>query len=492
MEENGNKIDIETERLLNLARDIFLVQSLDRFLILTKDPLLIQDPDISSTLFRESEINKRTLTAGEDEDRFSRLTKKFDKLKDKLKSLTPGFEDRFVLSATVFLNDLTLTAFDVIEERIKVTYNERLEVQNTLFKILEKVHENKISLIDLNAEVAIALQSVIKQIRTIIQVYGVQLKNEMRKIAKGSYLLEKIEQVQKIIARLNKESVDSEIYMNYEKSLLSTYILTKKIEEGDTLFRSHGFSRIIERVFALLEKEKDIPRLSKEMLLSKYPYSFYEIANHICFGLGKETASICKTIIALIEHFSSDHLPKRNKQMEALQQQNQELFDRERQLLSIAIQSIESGNIQKETQDLVREKSKEIEESVKVHISEKIKELNENEEERFNEGFEEIGLHFRNLKKKAELTMQEALDLFLKKLKFADTFDEVLLTWVLFRLKDATYDIVVKELEEKGYKTTKSKLNKAVLALDQDFVGYILAIGNREKYANELKNRMGN
>ena len=179
----------------------------------------------------------------ENEDFFPELTKEFDILIKKSESPTDDFENRFVSAATDFLENLVQMAFDEIAKRFAATYNERLKVKNVLFGIIESVYED-IDPTDLNTKSAIALQSVIPQLRKINQVYYLPLKDENARIkmTKGRYFLDKIERIQNIVYHFKSKTVNSETYINYENSLLNAYILAKRIEDADILF-SHSLRK---------------------------------------------------------------------------------------------------------------------------------------------------------------------------------------------------------------------------------------------------------
>ncbi len=399
---NINEFDIAVKELLVLSKDCFSAETLNQLLTLSKSQLLILPEDslftITTTTFlaltAESDVCKSIQSTNEEDGFLSKWTENFCNLKKEFESSTLDSEDKFVLCVTIFLDALTLAAFNVMIKRLGATYNERLEVKNTLCKALPGFNEKGITssnIIDLDIKSAIALQSVTKQIRAIIQVYDISFKNRMNE---GSYLIEKIEQVQNVVDSLKEDSVDPETYMNYEKSLLRAYVLAKRIEE-DTLFRSYRFSKKIESVCELLESEKDIPRLSKEMLSSKNcSYSFFEVANHIWLGLTKEVASMYKTITSPIAHFNNNHLTKRDKRVEELEKKCEKFFTENRQLIDLLDQTIQSNNKKDETQNLVRNQGKKIDELQRDHeeMNQKLDKVDtklDNVTERFDKSFED-------------------------------------------------------------------------------------------------------
>ncbi len=218
------------------------------------------------------------------------------------------------------------TAYNEIAKRFAATYSERLEVKNVLSKIIEAVCEDGgyADPIDLNTKSAIALQSVIPQLRKINQVYYLPLKDEnsMIKTTKGRYFLNKIELIQDIICHFNSETVDYKKYMDYERNLLSAYILAKRIDEEDTLFNKQGFYANVEGVCKVLEGKSNelIDQISYYQIeLAGFLLSETDITSCNIFWrqlceiegtLDNETLSMNSAVSLFLIHHKNGRLPK--------------------------------------------------------------------------------------------------------------------------------------------------------------------------------------
>ncbi len=281
------------------------------------------------TLNLEGNDYKSVLSIDENEDFFPELTKEFDNLKKESESSTRNFGDRIILFATTLLENLAKTALNEIEKRVDSIYNEGLEVQRVLYKVFaafyKKGLENLSDIKEFNKESAIALRSVIPQLRKIINIYSVPLEKVIERRTKGGYLLKKIEQVQDIIACLKKNSMNFEIYMDYEKIFLCAYILAKRIEEGDTLFNIDGFSSKIEKICRLLESEGDITHLLNDMSLNLFSHTLSGEANYICLKLRVETLSTKRAFNIIKNHHHSSYLPESLEVFNKLEQFRKEM-----------------------------------------------------------------------------------------------------------------------------------------------------------------------
>ena len=397
------------------------------------------------TLAKESDDYKKPLPADEDEDFFPELTKEFNNLPKESETTKDGFENRFVLSATDFLKNLALTAFDLIEKRVHTTYNERIEVQNVLYKVIYENHEKSINsiqaAINLNKESAIAIQSIIPQLRKIIQVYNLPLKNKRawRKMTKGSWLLGKIEEVQEIIARFDSEPVDSKIFMNYESNLISAYILAKRIEEEDSLFIVRGLSANIERVCEVLEPEKDITPLLTMMLPTMMLYSFFEDANYIYINLNKEASSIHRATAALINHLRSERLPKRNEQKETQNKHNQELIIRAEDIQSI-IKAIHSEG-----------------EKTRAHVSKESEGIKENSKE----VAQQAGVQIEEARAQANWPLEKIAEKYVKTMGFDNSYTAAMFCTLILKLSDKQDPQTGEWIKGETYKQAAEELTKS-------------------------------
>lgn len=382
------------------------------------------------TQVTENDNCKRPLSADECKDFFPELTKEFDNLKKELESSTRDFEGSVILSATTFLENLVGTALNEIEKRIESTYNEELEVQRTLYKLFNVVHKkdlkNLSDIKEFNKDSAIALQSLIPQLRKIINIYRVPLENVIERRTKGGYLLRKIEQVQDIIARFKKGSVNSKTYIDYEKNFLSAYILAKRIEEEDRLFNIDGFSSRVEKVCSLLESEEDITHLLKDMSsdLFLYIYTFSGEASYICLKLREETLSTKRVFNIIKDHYRSSYLPKSSELLEKLKQ-----LEESTEARFMGLESLIQNNFDKE----------------RAH---------------FDEGLKAVGIELGEAKAQNSWTLEKVRGEFVKKMGLDNSYTAAMFSNLILELSDKQDPETGEWIKGKTYKQAAEEFTK--------------------------------